>query len=126
MSMPRVLVVDDQPELRLLISLTLAGESLELREAANGADALATCKDWRPHLVLLDVMMPGMNGYEVCRQIKSDASLNGTIVVLLTAADQASNRQHGLECGADQYFSKPFSPELLRQLVVGLSGKLAG
>ena len=113
----RVLIVDDQAELRLLLMLTLGSGDLELSEATNGPEALAACAASPPDIVLLDVMMPGMDGYEVCRRIKADARLAATTVVLMTAADQAIQRRKGMEAGTDHYVSKPFSPEQLQQLV---------
>jgi CheY-like chemotaxis protein len=113
----RVLIVDDQPELRLLLMLTLGGGNLELSEATSGTEALAACAASPPDIVLLDVMMPGMDGYEVCRRIKADPRLAATTVVLMTAADQATQRRKGMEAGTDHYVSKPFSPERLQQLI---------
>ena len=117
----RVLIVDDQPELRLLLTLTLAGAQVDLREAANGQEALVECDAQPPDIVLLDVMMPGLDGYEVCRRIKADPQLKSTVVVMMTAADQAEQRQHGMAAGADHYVSKPFSPAHLLQMVADLA-----
>jgi CheY-like chemotaxis protein len=120
MARARVLIVDDQPELRLLVALTLGGADLELTEAANGAEALAACAAAPPDIVLLDVVMPDMDGFEVCRRIKADPGLSATRVVLMTAADQAAQRRKGMDAGADHYVSKPFSPERLLQLITDL------
>ena len=117
----KVLIVDDQPELRLLLTLTLSGAPLDLREAANGQEALVECDAIAPDVVLLDVMMPGIDGYEVCRRIKADPQLQSTVVVMMTAADQAEQRQHGMSAGADHYVSKPFSPAHLLQMVTDLA-----
>ncbi len=118
----RVLIVDDQPELRLLLTLSLSGADVELREAANGHEALLECEAKPPDIVLLDVMMPGLDGYEVCRRIKADPRLAGARVVMMTAADQPEQRQRGFDAGADHYVSKPFSPGELLQLLGDLTG----
>jgi len=112
-----VLVVDDQPELRLLVKLTFSGTGFTVREAADGEAALAACAAEVPDAVLLDVMMPGMDGYEVCRRLKSEPRLRDTLVVLITAGDQATERVRAREAGADFYVPKPFSPAELLRLV---------
>jgi CheY-like chemotaxis protein len=114
---PTLLVVDDQPELRLLIKLTFSGTGFSVREAADGESALTACAAEVPDVVLLDVMMPGIDGYEVCRQLKSQPRLRNTLVVLMTAGDQATERVRAREAGADFYVPKPFSPAELLQLV---------
>ena len=117
----RILIVEDQADLRKLVVLTLGLTRYELREAANAAQALAACGDQPPDLVLLDVMLPGgVDGLEVCRQIKADARLNRTIVVMMTASDQAEQRARVRAAGADRYVAKPFSPRELRALVESL------
>jgi CheY-like chemotaxis protein len=116
---PTVLVVDDQPELRLLIKLTFSGTGYSVREAAAGEEALMICAAEAPDVVLLDVMMPGIDGYEVCRRLKSEPRLRDTLVVLMTAGDQATERARAREAGADLYVPKPFSPAELLQLVTG-------
>lgn len=112
-----VLVVDDQPELRLLIKLTFSGTGFTVREAADGESALAACAAEVPDVVLLDVMMPGIDGYGVCRRLKSEPRFRNTLVVLMTAGDQATERARAREAGADLYVPKPFSPAELLQLV---------
>jgi CheY-like chemotaxis protein len=114
---PTLLVVDDQPELRLLIKLTFSGTGFSVREAADGESALAACAAEAPDVVLLDVMMPGIDGYEVCRRLKSEPRLRNTLVVLMTAGDQATERVRAREAGADLYLPKPFSPAELLRLV---------
>jgi CheY-like chemotaxis protein len=114
---PTLLVVDDQPELRLLIKLTFSGTGFSVREAADGESALTACAAEVPDVVLLDVMMPGIDGYEVCRQLKSQPRMRNTLVVLMTAGDQATERVRAREAGADFYVPKPFSPAELLQLV---------
>ena len=110
----KLLIADDERSLRLLVAATLASEDYEILEAADGLEALKLARSEHPQAVLLDVEMPGMDGVEVCRQIKSDPTLAGTIVVMLTSAAAPSQREAGLAAGAAEYLTKPFSPlELL-------------
>ena len=116
---PKILIADDEAHLRLLISQTLEeleDEGVELLTAANGEDALAAITTEQPALVFLDVMMPKMNGFDVCRAVKQDPALASIYIVLLTAKGQEVDRQRGQDVGADRYMTKPFDPdELLAQ-----------
>lgn len=115
----KVLIVDDEPHIRLLLEQTLEeleDEGVELLTAANGQEALDTIRGERPNLVLLDVMMPLMNGMEVCRTVKGDAELAGTIIVMLTARGQETDRLAGMDVGADRYLTKPFDPDHVLEL----------
>jgi two-component system alkaline phosphatase synthesis response regulator PhoP len=124
--MPTVLIVDDEQHIRLLIEQTLEeleDDGVELLTAADGSEALMVMQNQRPELVFLDVMLPGVDGFEVCRAIKGDLGLAGTYVVMLTAKGQAYDREEGMAAGADLYMTKPFDPdELLRRAreVLGL------
>jgi DNA-binding response OmpR family regulator len=114
--MPTVLIADDEQHIRLLIEQTLEeleDEGVELQTASDGEMALDVVRNQRPGLVFLDVMMPKLNGFEVCRAIKGDPSLAGTTVVMLTAKGQAYDREEGLASGADRYLTKPFDPDEL-------------
>ena len=104
---PIVLVVDDGAANRELIEACLAGVDCHVRSAEDGFTALKSMQDSRPDLVLLDVQMPGMDGYEVCRRIKSDAKTRLIPVVMLTSLDRTSDRVQALEAGADDYMAKP-------------------
>lgn len=109
--MKRVLIVEDQPDIRKLIRMTLEFEAYEIHEADDGASGLRMAVALQPDLVLLDVMMPGeLDGLQVCQRIKSDATLAGVRVVLLTARGQTRDREAGQRAGADEYLVKPFSP----------------
>ena len=116
--MKRILIVDDKIELRKLIRITLKfKEGYELFEAEDGVSALEMAKIVRPHLVILDVMMPGKDGYEVCAELKGNKEYNNPIVIMLTARAQAKDIEKGMQVGADNYLTKPFSPmQLLDQL----------
>lgn len=121
MQKPRILIVDDQADLRKLIVLTLGSEKYELFEAANGASALEAVQRAGPALVLLDLMLPGgMDGIEIAERIRAEPALAATRIVLLTAADQAVQRERAAAAGVDHYFPKPFSPRQLRELVESL------
>lgn len=116
--MPTILIVDDEAHLRTLIQQTLEDledEGVELMTASNGEDALAAIEASRPQLVFLDVMMPKMNGFDVCQRAKRDLGLTDVYVVLLTAKGQEFDRQRGQEVGADLYMTKPFDPDALLQ-----------
>jgi DNA-binding response OmpR family regulator len=114
---PRVLIVDDDPLIRGVVRAVLEDGSYVLEEAASGEEALRAADKHPPDVVLLDVMMPGLNGFEVAARLKNDTRLKGAIVVMLTAKDAPEDRRRGMEAGADAYFTKPFSPlELLNTL----------
>ena len=126
--MPTVLIVDDEQHIRLLIEQTLEeleDDGVELQTAPDGEMALDVVRTHKPELVFLDVMMPKLNGFEVCRAIKSDLGLAGTTVVMLTAKGQAYDREEGLSAGADRYMTKPFDPDELLAVAreaLGLGG----
>jgi two-component system cell cycle response regulator len=105
----RVLVVDDVPANVKLLDARLSAEYFDVITATNGRDALAICERAECDVVLLDVMMPGMDGFEVCRQLKANASTHHLPVVMVTALDQPSDRVRGLEVGADDFLTKPVS-----------------
>lgn len=112
--MCKILVADDESALRMLISGTLEIEDYSILEADNGILALELVKQERPDLIILDVMMPGMTGYEVCKCIKTNQDIADTKVLILTARGQQSDKEAAWEVLADYYLSKPFSPmELL-------------
>jgi DNA-binding response OmpR family regulator len=111
----KILIVDDELHIRSLLEQTL--EELEeehgvaVLSAASGEEGLAVIEEERPALVFLDVMMPGMDGYEVCRRIKERLDMSGTRVILLTAKGQMADREEGLASGAVDYMTKPFDPD---------------
>lgn len=123
--MPTVLVVDDEPPIVELVRFTLEDDSLRVLEAGDGVAALEIARRERPELILLDVQMPRLGGLEVCRRVRRDPLLRGTRIVMLTAADQETDRARGLAAGADEYLAKPFSPlalfALVRTLLPGVS-----
>ena len=112
----KILIVDDEAHIRMLIEQTLEeleDEGVEFLTAENGEIALEIIQKENPKLVFLDVMMPKMNGMEVCRRVKKELELNDVFIVLLTAKGQELDRQRGQEVGADVYMTKPFDPEII-------------
>ncbi len=112
----KILIVDDEAHIRMLIEQTLEeleDEGVNFFTADNGEQALQIIQEESPQLVFLDVMMPKMNGMEVCRRVKKELALNDVFIILLTAKGQELDRQRGQEVGADLYMTKPFDPEAL-------------
>ncbi|WP_019670019.1 response regulator transcription factor [Eudoraea adriatica] len=110
----KLLIVDDEAHIRMLIEQTLEDledEGVELLFAENGEEALNLIKEEEPNLVFLDVMMPKMNGMEVCQIVKKELNLAHVYIILLTAKGQEVDRQKGLDMGADRYMTKPFDPD---------------
>ena len=117
----RVLIVDDNPANRKLLEVRLLSEYFEVLSAANGPDAIAICEKSLCDIVLLDVMMPEMDGFEVCRRLKSHISTAHLPIVMVTALDQPADRVKGLEAGADDFLTKPVSDVALVSRVRSLS-----
>jgi twitching motility two-component system response regulator PilH len=112
--MSKILVVDDSPTARAFMVDTLAGTGHLILTAVDGEEALRKASTERPDLILLDVVMPGKNGFHVCRQLKAEATTQGIKIILVTSKNQQSDRMWGLKQGADAYLAKPFdTAELL-------------
>ena len=117
--MKKILIVDDQPAIRDLVATTLRIGPYHIFQAATGPEAIELARCEKPDLILLDVMMQagGMDGFEACRQIKTDKETRHSCVILLTARNQKSDIEEGFAAGASDYFVKPFSPlELLTKV----------
>jgi len=112
-----ILVIDDEPYILRSLSYLLTREGYGVATASNGEEGLERVRSLRPPLMFLDIMMPNMNGYEVCEQVKQDPSLAGTYVIMLSAKGQQIDRERGLLGGADEYMTKPFSPREVAQRV---------
>ena len=112
-----VLIADDEPNVVELVRVTLEDERLRVVAAFDGLSALDTAHDVVPDMVLLDVNMPGLNGFEVCRRLRRDTRFQSTPIIMLTAAAQQEDVAAGLAAGADHYLTKPFSPVRLLSLV---------
>jgi CheY-like chemotaxis protein len=108
-----IVVADDERMLRQLVRATFRGRPIQILESADGAEALEMARAERPDVVLLDVGLPVLDGYAVCRALKSDPATAGITVVMLTARAQKHDLERGAAAGADAYITKPFSPQRL-------------
>ena len=106
----KILIADDNENIREALTYLLEDEGYKLWLAKDGADALKQVREIRPDILFLDIMMPVMNGYDVCRAIKADPELKDTYVIMLTAKGQVAEQERGKEVGANEYIVKPFSP----------------
>jgi DNA-binding response OmpR family regulator len=114
MSAPKkILIADDEPNILISLEFLMKREGHEVHVARNGIEALAAITSLRPDLVLLDVMMPGKSGFEVCQAVRADESLAGVKIVKLTAKGRDTDIAQGLGVGADAYVTKPFSTKEL-------------
>src|SRR5579859_8158390 len=110
-----ILLIDDEPFILRSLSYLLTREGYAVETANNGAEGLDRVRAVQPPIVFLDIMMPRMDGYEVCEQIKQDPRLTETYVIMLSAKGQQIDRERGLLGGADEYMTKPFSPREIAQ-----------
>jgi signal transduction histidine kinase len=108
-----ILIVEDSPTQAAMLGHVLSRNGYEVRTAGDGAEALRLLADWRPAVVISDVVMPGMDGYELCRKIKEAPATRDLVVILLTHLSNPEDIIHGLECGADNFLTKPCSDEVL-------------
>lgn len=108
MTKKKILIVDDDPQIRKILERMLTGELYELSQAADGEIAFRMVQADPPDLVILDIMMPGMSGIEVCRKIREQDPAKHIHVLMLSAKDSQSDRRRALEYGADDYVTKPF------------------
>ena len=121
-----VLLVDDEANIALSLEFTMSRAGYEVRTVADGEAALEAARERRPDLVLLDVMMPKINGYEVCRQLRADPATADVKIVMLTAKGGPVEGEKALALGADAFFAKPFSMAELSRRVRELIGEPAG
>jgi len=117
-----VLIADDEHNIRHILDFSLNAEGFDVLSAHNGEDALSLALEHRPDLIILDIMMPGKGGIETCRALKSDPQTAGIPVVLLSARSSQADREAGAEAGANDYITKPFSPQRVIDTVQGLLG----
>ena len=119
----KILLVDDEESVLALVSATLGGDDrYSLFIARNGAEAVKVCRRERPDLLFLDIMMPDMDGYAVCRAVRKDRGTADIRIIMLTALAQDFDRRKALEVGADKYITKPFSPTALLERVEEVLG----
>jgi DNA-binding response OmpR family regulator len=117
MTRKSVLLVEDEDSIALALEFLMEREGYELRRVATGPAALDAVRERAPDLVLLDVMLPGCSGYEVCQSIRQDPALNGTRILMMTAKGGSMERRKGLALGADAFVAKPFSTAELKSTV---------
>ena len=120
----KILLVDDEPDILEIVGYNLAQEGYKIVKATNGKEAIAVAKKELPHLILLDVMMPVMDGIEACENIRKIPELNNVIITFLTARGEEYSQLAGLDAGADDYISKPIKPKLLVSKVKALLRRL--
>ena len=110
----RILVVEDEDNIAVALDYLMSREGYEQRRTATGAGAVDLIRDMRPDLVLLDVMLPEVSGYEICQNVRMDPALNDVKILMMTARGSAMERRKGLAMGADGFISKPFELKALR------------
>jgi DNA-binding response OmpR family regulator len=120
----RVLVIDDEAPIRLLCRVNLEAEGMKVLEAADGPSGLVAARTSLPDLILLDVMMPGLDGWQVAEELLDDESTSGIPIVFLTARAELRDRARGLDVGGIDYVTKPFNPIELASLVRDLLGRV--
>ncbi len=113
----KILVVDDDPQIYKIISRLLDGEKYQIEAAVDGPEALNKVKENRPELLILDLMMPGMSGLEVCKKVKEDSLMKDVMVLILSAKDAQIDRRKCFEVGADDFETKPFHITLLARKI---------
>ncbi len=116
----RILIADDEPDILEFVCYNLKKEGFEVSSASNGMDAIKKAKEVMPHLILLDIMMPGMDGIEVCRELRAISEFENTIIAFLTARSEDYSQIVGFEVGGDDYITKPIRPRVLISRVYGL------
>lgn len=122
--MARILIAEDERDIRDLITFTLRFAGHEVIPTANGEEAYQTAIKTQPDLILMDVRMPRMTGYEACAAMKADAATQNIPVVFLSAKGQESEVRTGLDAGAEEYILKPFSPDQLTERIKTILGRL--
>ncbi|MDT0690705.1 response regulator transcription factor [Salegentibacter sp. F188] len=115
-----ILLVDDEPDILEIVSYNLSSEGYKVITADNGADGVKLAKKKNPHLIILDVMMPGMDGIEACEKIRKIPELEDTIITFLTARGEDYSQMAGFDAGADDYITKPIKPKVLTSKVKAL------
>lgn len=111
--MDKIVIIDDEEDIREIISYNLSKEGFKVFTAPNGVEGIAVCKDVAPDLVILDVMMPGMDGVEVCETLRRTPGMEQVLICFLTARNEDYSQIAGLDAGADDYISKPIKPRVL-------------
>ncbi len=120
----RILIADDNPQGLELLEAYLDELDAEVRTASDGEEALRVIREWKPDLILLDIMMPRISGFEVCKQVRANPELREVAVLMITALDQPSDVERGVEAGTDDFLTKPINKtELLLRVRSMLKGR---
>lgn len=120
----KILLVDDEPDILEIVGYNLSAEGYQVTTATNGLEAVAKAKKVKPHLIIMDVMMPEMDGIEACETIRKDSNLANTIITFLTARGEDYSQVAGFDAGADDYITKPIKPKVLVSKVKALLRRL--
>jgi len=120
----KILLVDDEPDILEILGYNLIAEGYKVLTASNGLEAVKSAKKNQPHLILMDVMMPEMDGIEACEQIRTFPELKDTIITFLTARGEDYSQVAGFEAGADDYITKPIKPKVLVSKIKALLRRL--
>ena len=120
----KILIADDEPDILEIIQYNLQNEGYEVMTAKNGNEAIEQAKRFTPDLIILDIMMPGKNGIEVCNILRMQPAFNDTLIIFLTALSDEGTEVKGLETGADDFITKPVSPKVLVSKVNALFRRL--
>ncbi len=121
----RILIVDDEPDIIDFLSYNLKSEGYQVFSSTNGEDAIKQAENSHPHLVLLDIMMPGMDGIETCRELRSRNEFSSTLIAFLTARNEDYSQIAGFDMGADDYITKPIKPRVLTKRIKALLRRYA-
>ena len=121
----KILLVDDEPDILEILSYPLKNEGFQVRTANNGLEAIKLAKDIKPHLIVLDVMMPEMDGIEACEIIRKDPKISNTLITFLSARGEDYSKIAGFNAGADDYITKPIKPKVLVSKVKSLLRRIS-
>ena len=121
----KILLVDDEPDILEILSYPLKNEGFQVYTASNGLEAIKLAKDIKPHLIVLDVMMPEMDGIEACEIIRKDKKISNTLITFLSARGEDYSKIAGFNAGADDYFTKPIKPKVLVSKVKSLLRRIS-
>ncbi len=120
----KILLVDDEPDILEIVGYNLTNEGYDTKSAANGVEALKIAKEYQPHIILLDIMMPEMDGIETCEKLRDIDAFKDTIIVFFTARNEEFSQSAGFDAGADDYITKPIKPKLLLKKIKALTRRL--
>jgi two-component system alkaline phosphatase synthesis response regulator PhoP len=123
--MPRVLIADDNPQNAELLDAHLDGTGYETKVAANGEETLRLAREWKPDVILLDIMMPKLSGFEVCKRLRADPATRAAGILMVTALDQPTDIERAIEVGTDDFVTRPVNKTELVLRVKALLGALA-